>query len=290
MAGRGKGAGIVTTRQAVWRRRTYRLSLMLLLIALCMAFLLPVYGMLVTSFKTVLDILRNGFWGLPKQWTVSPFYEAWKMAELGKTFANTFIIAIPAVMGSIFISALGAYALARIRFAWSFPIFIFLISGLFFPPQIVLYPLFRLFTWLGLYDTHLAQIITNIAYGIPICTLILRNFFRTIPFELQDAASIDGCSHLRIFLRIILPLSKPALAALVIFQFTWIWNNFLWGLVLSDHVATPIMVGLMLLKGQYLIQWNAQAAGTMLASLPVVIVFLAFQKYFIRGLLMGSNK
>ena len=273
-----------------WRHVLYRVSLYAMLGALCVVFLLPVYGMFVTSFKSVADILRNGFWGLPKVWTAQPFLQAWETARLGQTFINTFIIAIPSVIGSIFISALGAYALARIEFRGSFVLFIFLIAGLFFPPQVVLYPLFKWFTWLRLYDTYLAQIITHIAYGISICTLILRNFFRTIPFELQDAARIDGCSHLRLLLRIILPLSKPALAALTIFQFTWIWNNFLWGLVLSDQKSVPIMVGVMILKGQYLIQWNAQAAGTLLASLPVIIVFLAFQKYFIRGLLMGSSK
>jgi ABC-type glycerol-3-phosphate transport system permease component len=261
-----------------------------MLVALCVLFLLPVYGMIVTSFKSVADILRNGFWSLPKAITLQPFLEAWQTARLEQTFINTFIIAIPSVVGSILISALGAYALARIKFRGSFVLFIFLIAGLFFPPQIVLYPLFKWFTWLKLYDTHLAQIITHIAFGISVCTLILRNFFRTIPFELQDAARIDGCSHLRLLFRIILPLSKPALAALTIFQFTWIWNNFLWGLILSDHKAVPIMVGVMILKGQYLIKWNAQAAGTLLASLPVIIVFLVFQKYFIRGLLMGSSK
>ncbi len=279
-----------SSRTHRWNTFLYKTVLTIFLTVLCGVFLIPVYGMLVTSFKNVLDILRNGFWGMPETWTITPYREAWQMAGLGRSFVNTFIIAIPAVVGSIGISALGAYALARLEFRGSFFIFLFLIAGLFFPPQVVLYPLFRLFTRVRLYDTYTAQIITNIAYGIPICTLILRNFFRTIPFELQDAASIDGCSHTRIFLRIIMPLSKPALAALVIFQFTWIWNNFLWGLVLSDHRATPIMVGLMLLKGQYLIQWNAQAAGTLLASLPVVLVFLAFQKYFIRGLLMGSDK
>jgi len=277
-------------RRTYWRHIIYKISLYTMIIVLCLGFLLPVYGMIVTSFKTVADILRNGFWGIPRVWTTDPFYQAWDMAQLGKTFINTFIIAIPSVILSIFVSALGAYALSRIRFRGSFVVFIFLISGLFFPPQVVLYPLFKIFTGLHLYDTYLAQIITHVAYGIPICTLILRNFFRTIPFELQDAASIDGSSHLRTFFFIILPLSKPALAALVIFQFTWIWNNFLWGLVLSDQRSVPIMVGLMVLKGQYLIQWNAQAAGTLLASLPVIAVFLAFQKYFIRGLLMGSTK
>lgn len=261
-----------------------------MILIICTAFLLPVYGMLVTAFKTSGDILRNGFWSFPKTWVIRPFVDAWKYAQLGKTFINTLIITIPSVIGSIFVSGLGAYALSRIEFRGAFWIFIFLISGLFFPPQVVLFPLFKWFTWLKLFDTYIAQIITHIAFGISVCTLVLRNFFRSIPFELQDAARIDGCSHLGIFLRIILPLSKPALAALAILQFTWIWNNFLWGLVLSDQRAVPIMVGVMNLKSMYLLSWNVQAAGTLLASLPVVAVFLLFQRYFISGLLMGSTK
>ena len=267
-----------------------RIILYILLIALAALFLIPVYGMVITSFRSIDGIMQHGVWSVPRDVSLQAFSKAWSDAGLHRTIPNTFIITIPAVFGSIFVSALGAYALARLRFRGSFFLFVFLIAGLFFPPQVALFPLFKLFSNLTLYDTYLAQILTHIAWGIPVCTMVLRNFFSSIPYSIQEQARIDGCSHVRIFFQIILPLSKPALSALTILQFTWIWNKFLWGLVLSDQRATPVMVSLNNLQGRYQIQWNVQAAGTLLASLPVIIVFFAFQRYFIKGLLMGSTK
>jgi len=164
------------------------------------------------------------------------------------------------------------------------------VSGLFFPPHSFIVPLYKLFDNLGLYDTHWALIIVNTAFGISVCTMVLANYLRDIPYSIQEAALIDGASHWKIYRSIIIPLSKPALAVLIIFQFTWIWNNFIWGLILSEHRAVPVMLGLLNLKGQYFISWNIQAAGSIIAILPVLVIFISFQKYFIKGLVAGYGK
>ena len=202
----------------IWLDQEYfnlYLNLYILLIALAALFLIPVYGMVITSFRSIDGIMQHGVWSVPRDVSLQAFSKAWSDAGLHRTIPNTFIITIPAVFGSIFVSALGAYALARLRFRGSFFLFVFLIAGLFFPPQVALFPLFKLFSNLTLYDTYLAQILTHIAWGIPVCTMVLRNFFSSIPYSIQEQARIDGCSHVRIFFQIILPLSKSTSSLLV---------------------------------------------------------------------------
>jgi ABC-type glycerol-3-phosphate transport system permease component len=177
-----------------------------------------------------------------------------------------------------------------LTFRLKFFLFIVVLAGMFLPPQIAILPMFQVFSKLGLYDTHIAQIIVHIAWTIPVATLILRNFFRTIPFELQDAAKIDGCSHFVIWYRIILPLAKAAVVVLGILQFTWVWNSYLWGLILSEKTAVPVMVQMARLKSMYRTHWELEATGVIILVLPVIVVFLLFQKHFVKGLLMGSGK
>ena len=162
---------------------------------------------------------------------------------------------------------------------------------MFFPPQIVLIPLFRLFNRLGLLDTLWSMIIVHIAMGIPICTLLMRNFFATVPGALREAAIVEGASEWRVLTGVALPVSLPALAVLGTLQFTWIWNDFLWPLIFtqSDDKRT-IMLGIVSLRGQYTVAWGVQGALSLLASLPTLLVFLFFQRYFIAGMTMGAVK
>ncbi|MHB8277941.1 MAG: carbohydrate ABC transporter permease [Candidatus Humimicrobiaceae bacterium] len=262
-----------------------------MLIILAVIFLVPIYGTLVTSFKSINDIITGGFWKMPRHFTLEGYVEAWKMQNLGKYFINSVIITLPSVVGSIFIASLAAYPLSRIRFKGDKWIFMLFIAGLFLPPQIHLLPLFKLVNTLKIFDTYLALILTHIAFGLPICVFILRNFFASIPIEIQDAAKIDGCNDFSIFLKIILPLSKPALAVLAILQFTWIWNEFLWGLVLTQtEQARPLTVALYNLQGMFTVEWNVQTAGAMMATIPTLVVFLALQRYFIKGITLGAVK
>ena len=273
------------------KKITSRSILYLVLIMLAIIFLVPVYGSLVTSFKSVEDIMVGGFWKFPRHFTFEGYIEAWKMQNLGKYLINSIIITFPSVVGSIFLASLAAYPLSRIRFKGEKFIFILFVAGLFLPPQIHLIPLFKLANMLGIFDTYLVLILTHIAFGQPICVFILRNFFISLPHEIEEAAKIDGCNDFSIYWRIILPLAKPALAVLVILQFTWIWNEFLWGLVLTQtEQARPLTLGLYNLQGMFTVEWNVQTAGANIATIPTIIVFLAFQRYFIKGITLGAVK
>lgn len=268
-----------------------RIILYLMLIILAVIFLVPIYGTLVTSFKSINEIITGGFWKIPRHFTLEGYVEAWKTQHLGKYFINSVIITLPSVVGSIFIASLAAYPLSCIRFKGAKWVFMLFIAGLFLPPQIHLLPLFKLVNTLKIFDTYFALILTHIAFGLPICVFILRNFFASIPIEIQDAAKIDGCNDFSIFLKIILPLSKPALAVLAILQFTWIWNEFLWGLVLTQtEQARPLTIALLNLQGMFTIEWNVQTAGAMMTTMPTLVVFLALQRYFIKGITLGAVK
>jgi ABC-type glycerol-3-phosphate transport system permease component len=170
-------------------------------------------------------------------------------------------------------------------------VFLFIVAGMFFPPQVILIPLFKLFNQMGLIDTLWPMIIVHTAMGIPICTLLMRNFFTAVPNALREAALVEGVNEWQILTRIALPISLPAIAVLATLQFTWIWNDFLWPLIFtqSDDVRT-VMLGMVFLRGQYSVAWGVQGALALLASLPTLIVFLFFQRYFIRGMTMGAVK
>ena len=183
------------------------------------------------------------------------------------------------------------WVFAKLPFRGSETLFLVIVSGLFFPPQIILIPLFKLFNRLGLIDTLWPMIIVHTAMGIPICTLLMRNFFTAVPNALREAGLVDGANEWQVLTRIALPVSLPAIAVLATHQFTWIWNDFLWPLIFtqSDDVRT-IMLRLVFLRGQYTVAWGVQGALALLASLPTLLVFLFFQRYFIRGLTMGAVK
>lgn len=268
-----------------------RFLLYFILIILALSFLVPIYGSIITSFKSIEEILISGFWSFPKHFSFQNYIEAWELKNFSRYILNSLIITIPSVIISILIASLAAYPLSRIKFKGQNIIFFFFVAGLFLPPQVNLLPLYRLINILGIYDTYWALIIVHVAFGQPICILILRNFFINIPFEIQESARIDGCNNFLIYRKIIMPLAKPVIAVLLIFQFTWIWNDFLWGLILTQsEAARPITVGLYNLQGMYTIEWNIQTAGANITAIPTIIIFLLFQRYFIKGITLGAVK
>jgi len=268
-----------------------RFLLYFILIILALSFLVPIYGSIITSFKSIEEILTGGFWSFPKHFSFQNYIEAWELKNFGRYVLNSLIITIPSVIISILIASLAAYPLSRIKFKGQNIIFFFFVVGLFLPPQVNLLPLYKLINILGIYDTYWALIIVHVAFGQPICILILRNFFINIPFEIQESARIDGCSNFLIYRKIIMPLAKPVIAVLLIFQFTWIWNDFLWGLILTQgETARPITVALYNLQGMYTIEWNIQTAGANITAIPTIIIFLLFQRYFIKGITLGAVK
>ncbi len=251
----------------------------------------PSIGVLLASFKSTSEISQVGVWTMPRAFDLANYIEAWNRGNAAIYIRNSFLVTLPATAVSISLGVLAGYTLSKLTFRGSNALFIFFVAGLFFPPQIALIPLFRIFNDLGLYDTLWSLIIIHVAFGIPICTLILKNFFAAVPTAIREAGIIDGANEWQILTRLMLPLSLPALAVLTTLQFTWIWNDFLWPVILirSDEMRT-VMVGLASLKGQYSVAYGVQSAMAVYASIPTLLVFVFFQRYFIRGLTFGSVK
>ncbi|WP_368621185.1 carbohydrate ABC transporter permease [Paraburkholderia sp. BR13444] len=262
-----------------------------ILVVLAVLFLLPTVGVLLSSVKEQRDIALGDLWSLPVRLYLGNFIEVLSKPSVHQYFVNTLIVTVPATIVSTALGVLAGYVFAKLPFRGSTGLFLVLVSGMFFPPQVILIPLFRLFNFLGLIDTLWPVFLVHTALGIPICSLLMRNFFATVPSTLREAAIMEGASEPRVLLSVVLPLSLPALAVLATLQFTWIWNDFLWPLVFtqSDEKRT-IMLGIVNLNGQYSVAWGVQGALSILASLPTLLVFLFFQRYFIKGMTMGAVK
>jgi multiple sugar transport system permease protein len=253
--------------------------------------LIPIFMTLVTSVRSLNDITANGPFAWPATFNWANFPEAWKDGGLSVYMRNSFIITIPALILSLGLSSLAAFALARFRFKGNLIIYFTFVGGSLLPFQILMLPVYRLANTLNLYDTYWALIIFHGAFQIGFCTFVLRNFIRTIPGEIFDAARIDGANEFRIYRQHVLPLILPALAALATLQFTWIFNDYLWALILVQRDALkPVTTGLASLRGEYIQAYNIQFAGTLIAVVPTVLLFIFLQRYFIRGLTMGSGK
>ncbi|WP_435311555.1 carbohydrate ABC transporter permease [Primorskyibacter sedentarius] len=260
-----------------------------LLLLLSLVFFLPVLGTLLTAVRTIPDITQNGAWALPS---------SYEWGNLGRAFIEmlpylkaSVIITLPSVAGTLLVSMMAGYALSRMRFQGRIWMFLVIVSLSFVPIHTQLIPVFRLMSDLGLHDTFISQIIVHIMRQIPFAVLIMTNFFNTVPGELREAGRIDGASEWTIFRRIYVPVARPALSALIVLEFTWIWNDLLWGLVLTQGAGKkPVTVGILSFEGEYEIAWNMVASGAVVAAIPTLAVFLAFQKHFIRGMTMGSVK
>lgn len=261
------------------------------LCVLAVLFLLPTVGGLLSSIKTTREISMGELWSLPASLYLGNFAEVLGNPAVHRYFLNTLLVTLPATAVSISLGALAGYVFAKLPFRGSNALFLGIVAGMFFPPQVILVPLFRLFNGMGLIDTLWPVIIVHSALGIPICVLMMRNFFATVPNALREAAIMEGASEWQILTRVVLPLSLPALAVLATLQFTWIWNDFLWPLIFtqSDNKRT-IMIGIVNLKGQYSVAWGVQGALSLVASLPTLLVFLFFQRFFIKGMTMGAVK
>jgi multiple sugar transport system permease protein len=268
-----------------------QVTIFLCLIVLTVLFLLPVFGVLLSSIKTTKEISQGELWSWPQTLYLGNYVEALSNPAVQIYFLNTLLITVPATFASITLGILAGYVFSKLPFKGSNLIFLVIVSGMFFPPQVVLIPLFKLFNALGLLDTLWPMIIVHTGMGIPICTLLMRNFFAGVPNALREAAILEGSNELHFLFRVALPLSLPAIAVLATLQFTWIWNDFLWPLIFtqSDDKRT-IMLGIAFLKGQYSVAWGIQGALSLVASLPTLLIFLFFQRYFIKGMTMGAVK
>jgi multiple sugar transport system permease protein len=245
----------------------------------------------VTSLRTNDDILSNGFLAWPEGLSLQSFADAWTRGKLSTYLPNSFIITLPALVGTLALSSLGAYALARFRFKGRQALYFMFVGGTMLPFQILLLPVFRLSDALGIYDTYLGLIAIHVAFQLGFCTFVLRNYMMTVPVQLMESARLDGCSELRIWWSIMLPLTVPAFAAVATLEFTWIFNDYLWALILiRSSEKMPVTTGLAVLQGQYVQDWTVIISGALLATVPTLLVFVFLQRYFIAGLTLGSSK
>lgn len=261
------------------------------LIVFTLSYMMPFYSAIVTSVRTQEDISLNGFFSVPREIVLENYPQAWTQGGVSKYMLNSFIITIPALIGTIFLSSLSAYALARYKFPGNRPLYFMYVAGTMLPFQILLLPVFLLTNKLGLYNTYWGVILIHVAFQLGFCTFVLRNFMRTLPGDIMEAARIDGASEFGIYWRIVMPLTVPAIAAVATLEFTWIFNDYLWAIILvqTDDLK-PVTAGLSTLQGQFVTNWPLIVAGALIAALPTLIVFFALQRYFIGGLTLGSGK
>lgn len=269
-------------------RTINRTILYLLLIVFALAYLVPVYVVIVTSLKGNAEIDLAHMWWLPKHLDFSSYAEAFN--KLAPNLGNSFYLAIPGTIISALLGSLNGYALSKWKFRGANVIFPLILFGMFIPYQSVLIPVIQFMTDIGLYNTIPGLILIHVIYGLPICTLIFRNFYAGIPTDLIEAATIDGTGYWGIYCRIILPLSISGFVVVGIWQFTSIWNEFLFAVSMTQPPNQPVMVALQNLSGSQIVQWNVQMAGAFIAALPTLLVYVLLSRYFVRGLLAGSVK
>jgi alpha-glucoside transport system permease protein len=273
-------------------------------IGLTLAWIVPTVGLLVTSFRTPADIANTGWWTAlapPWKFTLDNYSQMLQASNLGQGFFNSFMISIPATIIPVTIAAFAAYSFAWMKFPGRDWIFLALVGLLAVPLQLTFIPVTTVFVKLGLTPQHLTALgvppfiplwLAHAGYGIPFSIYLLSNFFRALPSDLFESAEIDGAGTLTVFFRIVLPLSVPAIASLVIFQFLWVWNDLLVALIYVGGTASvaPVTVSLVNLVGSYGQNYQLLTAAAFFSMIVPLVVFLSLQRYFVRGILAGSVK
>jgi glucose/mannose transport system permease protein len=276
-----------------------RAAIYALLILFAVYFLLPLYVMLVNSVKPLTEIQQGRMLALPLEFTITPWGSAWSTAQIGVQptglrpyFINSLLMVMPAVTISTFLGALNGYVLTKWRFPGHNIVFGLMLLACFIPFQIVLIPSARILGLLGLAGTTPGLVLIHVVYGLGFTTLFFRNYYEAFPTELVRAAMIDGAGFWQIFRRILLPSSAPIIIVTVIWQFTNIWNDFLFGASFSDADSMPMTVALnnLVNSSTGVKEYNVHFAGAILAALPTLIVYVVSGRYFVRGLMAGSVK
>lgn len=254
--------------------------------------LLPIIAVMLTSIRGQSDLTAGNYWGMPSQWMLIENYSAvFKNTPMVQYVLNSLYVTIPTVIGTVVLSTLAGFALGTYRFKFNMLVFLLFVGGNFVPFQILMIPVRELTLKMGMYDTTQGLVLFHIAFQTGFATFFLRNFIRDLPYELIEAARIEGASEWQIFHRVVLPLVRPAVAAMAVLIFTFIWNDYFWATVLiqGEH-AMPVTGGLKSLNGQWVAQWQLVSAGSILAAMPPVIIFFLLQKQFIAGLTVGATK
>jgi glucose/mannose transport system permease protein len=276
-----------------------RVLLYAVLLVFAFIFLMPVYVMVVNSLKPLDEIRSGNLMALPMAWTIEPWLTAWSKAQIGVEptglkpyFINSFLLVIPAVVISTLIGSLNGYILTQYQFRGAHLLFAAMLFSVFIPYQIVLIPMAKTLGVLGIAGTVTGLVFVNVVYGIGFTTLFFRNYYAAFPAELVRSARMDGAGFFGVLWRILLPNSAPIIVVTVIWQFTNIWNEFLFGASFSDFSSYPLTVALnnLVSSSTGVKEYNVHFAGAFIAALPTLIVYLLSGKYFVRGLMAGSVK
>ncbi|MBN1563897.1 MAG: carbohydrate ABC transporter permease [Anaerolineae bacterium] len=266
-----------------------RVAIYAFLILMALFYLMPVYTVVTTSLKTPDEAGQlNQVWDLPSSLNWQSYKTAFDM--LGPKIRNSFLLTINATVISAVMGSLNGYVLAKWRFPGANIIFPLMLFGMFIPYQSILIPLFQFIQDINLGGSLVGLVMAHVIYGLPITTLIFRNYYTEVPTEMIEAGLIDGAGFFRVYINILFPLSLPGFVVVIIWQFTQIWNEFLFAVTLTNESSQPITVALALLAGGEAVKWNLPMAGAVLAALPTLVVYVVLGRYFIRGLLAGSVK
>ena len=250
----------------------------------------PLGVMVVSGFKSTREIFLSPF-SFPSKWSFDSYKEAWTVANFSVYFKNSIIVTVISISFTLFISSMAAYVLARFEFPGRRAIYLFILAGLVLPVRLAILPIFLLIRNMGLNNTLFSLFIVYTAGGISFSTFLLTNFFKTIPMDIEDAARIDGASYFRVYWKIHLPLLRPALATVTVFNFIRVWNDFFFPLIfINDNAKKTIPLGIQNFFGEYAIKWDLLFAGLNIAVIPIIIFFIILSKQFIGGLTEGAIK
>jgi alpha-glucoside transport system permease protein len=271
-----------------------RLPLHIIIVVIALLWMTPAFGLLVSSFRTSTEIASTGWWTAfqtPFKFTLDNYSTVLSQNGMWRSFLNSLIISIPGTVIPILVAGFAAFAFAWMKFRGRDVIFMFVVALLVVPIQMTLIPVLRLFADIKLVATFPGIWIAHTAYGLPFAVFLLRNFFAELPKELLESAYLDGASNLRVFFRLILPLSVPALASLAIFQFLWVWNDLLVALVyLQDPSKAPMTVTINNLVSSFGTQWQLLTAAAFISMILPLVIFIALQRYFVEGITAGAVK
>jgi glucose/mannose transport system permease protein len=269
-------------------RRIVRPILYLLLILTAIVYLLPVYVMLVTALKSFAEVDLQTMWNLPSGFYFDNFREAFRL--LAPHLRNSMVMVVSASLISSMVGSVNGYIFAKWKFKHADLIFTLILFGMFIPYQSILIPLVQFMQLIGLRGTIAGLVLVHVIYGIPITTLIFRNYYAGVPTEILEAGHIDGAGLVGLYRYILFPLSIPGFVVVLIWQFTQAYNDFLFAVVLTNPAQWPITVALNNLAGSQIVQWNVQMAGALLAALPTLLVYIFLGRFFLRGLMAGALK
>ena len=265
--------------------RTIRYALLLFFTVVV---LIPAYVLLVTSFKSGAEVSPDTAWALPENWDTSGWERAWE--RLSDSLGRTFLLVVPAALLSSVLGSMNGFVLSKWRFRGADLVFTLILFGMFIPYQAVMIPLIEVTDTMGFERGIPSLIFIHVVYGLPICTLIFRNYYASIPTEVIESAKVDGAGMLRTYFSIVLPVSIPGFVVTIIWQFTSVWNDYLFAMFFSSAQNGPVTIGLNFLAAGQLQDYAASMAGALIASAPTLLVYIILGRWFVGGLMAGSVK